>query len=156
MEIGVFLRYLRCFSKIENVQINKMTLDLMRDAMLNMQVLSRTAQIIENSPKNDVDFLFDLNEQQYELQRHILCRTCYVSWNSIVMIFPCKFMSCNYFNGISRSCFHCPKTSSWSMLKRKTTSPFRMDQIHFRPNFIRSTNQPFYAPTVTAIHHLPM
>lgn len=51
----------------------------MRDAMLNMQVLSRTAQIIENSPKNDVDFLFDLNEQQYELQRHILCRTCYVS-----------------------------------------------------------------------------
>lgn len=79
MEIGVFLRYLRCFSQIENVQINRKTLELMRDAMHNMNELSQNAQIVENSAKNDVDFLFDLDERQYELQRHILCRSCYVS-----------------------------------------------------------------------------
>lgn len=79
MEIGVFLRYLRCFSQIENVQINRKTLELMKDAMHNMNELSQNAHIVENSAKNDVDFLFDLDEHQYELQRHILCRSCYVS-----------------------------------------------------------------------------
>ncbi|XP_055326064.1 uncharacterized protein LOC129579895 isoform X2 [Sitodiplosis mosellana] len=76
VEIGVFLRYLRCFSKIENVQISKKTMELMQEVFLNMKELSQNARIIENSVKNDVDFLFELNEHQYELQRHILCRTC--------------------------------------------------------------------------------
>lgn len=79
VEIGVFLRYLRCFSKIENVQISKKTMELMQEVFLNMKELSMNAKIIENSTKNDVDFLFELNEHQYELQRHILCRTCLVS-----------------------------------------------------------------------------
>lgn len=51
----------------------------MQDAMTNMKQLSQNAQIVENSTKNEVDFLFDLNEHQYEFQRHILCRSCYVS-----------------------------------------------------------------------------
>lgn len=80
MEIGVFLRYLRCFSQIENVQINKKTMELMQEASLSMQDLSQRANIIENTARNDVDFLFDLDEHQYELQRQILCRSCYVSW----------------------------------------------------------------------------
>ncbi|XP_031625839.1 uncharacterized protein LOC116342388 [Contarinia nasturtii] len=77
VEIGVFLRYLRCFSKIENVQINKKTIELFEEAKLNIKQLTQGAQIIENSARNDVDFLFDLNEHQYELQRHILCRSCF-------------------------------------------------------------------------------
>lgn len=79
VEIGVFLRYLRCFSQIENVQINKKTMELMQEARQKMKDLSQRAFIIENSARNDVDFLFDLNEHQYELHRHIFCRTCYVS-----------------------------------------------------------------------------
>ena len=51
----------------------------MQEVFLSMKELSQNAQIIENSAKNDVDFLFELNEHQYELQRHILCRTCLVS-----------------------------------------------------------------------------
>lgn len=79
VEIGIFLRYLRCFSQIENVQINKKTMELMQEAKSNMKDLAQRAQVIENSARNDVDFLFDLNEHQYELQRHIMCRACYVS-----------------------------------------------------------------------------
>lgn len=59
--------------------INTKTMELMQEAMINMRKLSQNAQLIENSAKCDVDFLFDLNEHQYELQRHILCRKCYVS-----------------------------------------------------------------------------
>lgn len=79
VEIGVFLRYLRCFSQIENVQINTKTMELMQEAKQNMKELAQRAQVIENSSRNDVDFLFDLDEHQYELQRHIMCRACYVS-----------------------------------------------------------------------------
>lgn len=86
VEIGVFLRYLRCFSQIECVQINKKTMELMQEAIVNMRDLSQRAQIIENSTRNDVDFLFDLNEHQYELQRHILCRSCYVSWQMVLLL----------------------------------------------------------------------
>lgn len=86
VEIGVFLRYLRCFSQIENVQINKKTMELMQEARSSMKELAQRAHIIENSARNDVDFLFDLNEHQYELQRHIMCRACYVSWKDIVSL----------------------------------------------------------------------
>lgn len=79
MEIGVFLRYLRCFSKIENVQINEKSVQLMEEADSIMRQLVQNAQIIGNSTKNDVDFIFGLNENQYELQRNILCRKCCVS-----------------------------------------------------------------------------
>lgn len=73
------MRYLRCFSQIENVQINTKTIDLMQDAVNNIHQLYQKARIVNGSVRNDVDFLFDLDERQYELQRHIFCRTCYVS-----------------------------------------------------------------------------
>lgn len=56
----------------------------MQEAIINMRKLSQQAQIIENSTQsNDVDFLFDLNEHQYELQRHILCHPCCVSIQTV-------------------------------------------------------------------------
>lgn len=53
----------------------------MQETIKSMKELTLNAKVIENCVKNDVDFLFDMNEQQYELQRHIFCRTCYVSTN---------------------------------------------------------------------------
>lgn len=54
-------------------------MELLDEAKLNIKQLTQGAQIIENSGRNDVDFLFDLNEHHYELQRHILCKVCLVS-----------------------------------------------------------------------------
>lgn len=51
----------------------------MQEAIVSMKELTQNAKIIENAARNDVDFLFELNEHQYELQRHILCRECFVS-----------------------------------------------------------------------------
>lgn len=51
----------------------------MQQTMLSMKELTLNANVIENCSKNDVDFLFEMDEHQYELQRHIYCRTCYVS-----------------------------------------------------------------------------
>lgn len=75
----MFLRYMGCFEQIENVQINRQTIDLMQEAIAKMKSLSQRAQIIENSARNDVNFLCDLNEDEYIVQRYILCRTCCVS-----------------------------------------------------------------------------
>lgn len=90
MEIGVFVRYLRCFSQIENGQINKNTIELLEEAMTNIKSLTQQAHIIENSDRNDVDFLSELNEQQFGLQRYILCRTCDVSVKQIIAEFHSK------------------------------------------------------------------
>lgn len=55
-------------------------MELMQEAIHNMKELSMNAHIIDNSAKNDVEFIFELDEHQYELQRHILCRECYVCY----------------------------------------------------------------------------
>lgn len=79
VEIGVFLRYLQCFSKIENVQISAKTVQLMQEANFVMRQMCVDAEIVADTAKNDVDFIFQLDENQFELQRHIYCRNCRVS-----------------------------------------------------------------------------
>lgn len=90
VEIGVYLRYLKCFSKIENVQISEKTVQLMQEANWIMRQLCINAEIVADTAKNDVDFIFELDENQFELQRHIYCRNCRVSKKRRWFIFTRK------------------------------------------------------------------
>lgn len=85
IEIGVFLRRLRIFSEQKNAQINEKTAELLLDAILYIDKLIATADMIQTKTTDQdcVEFLSDLNDQQFELRQYIMCRLCIVSIASI-------------------------------------------------------------------------
>lgn len=94
MEIGVFLRYLHYFSSIECVQISNQTVNLLQATIGQIVDLRNTAEVVEVTDAADVDFIFDLDEHRYELQRYIACHECNVS--VIYLIFDGVFQSTHF------------------------------------------------------------
>ena len=83
IEIGVFLKRLRMYSQRKNVQINEKTAELLLDTILHIDKLIANAEMIPTTEQDGVKFLFDLNDQQFDLRQYIMCRLCIVSFGSI-------------------------------------------------------------------------
>lgn len=80
IEIGVFLRRLRLYSDRENMQINEKTAELLLDAVLYIDKVIANAEMTPDTGNSNVNFLFDLDEQQFDLRQYIMCRPCVVSY----------------------------------------------------------------------------
>lgn len=78
-EIGLFVRHLRYFSNIENVRINRQSVDLLREAHAIIGELFENLQVDEMPDQSVVDLIFDFDERQYCLRRFLECRLCCVS-----------------------------------------------------------------------------
>lgn len=100
MEIGVFLRYLHYFSSIECVQISNQTVNLLQATIGQIVDLTNTAEVVDVIDAADVDFIFDLDEHRYELQRYIACHECNVS-----VIYNFVFSMVFFQNGVSINAF---------------------------------------------------
>lgn len=85
IEIGVFLRRLRLYSKQESIKINEETVKLLVDAVDCIDKLIGNSEKISNTNHDNVNFLFDLNEQQFDLRQYIMCRLCVVSYDAIIL-----------------------------------------------------------------------
>lgn len=93
MEIGVFRRYLHYFSNIECVKISNQTVNLLQATIQSIVDLTNTAEVVDATEEADVDFLFDLDEHRYELQRYIACHECNVSENGVSIELFCAHFS---------------------------------------------------------------
>lgn len=82
MEIAAFLRNLEFFGRNKNLKITDKTIELLETAILSIDQFVARAEIISHSNVDDTDFILDLNEEQYELRRHIMCRLCLVKWKN--------------------------------------------------------------------------
>lgn len=76
MEISIFLRHLKYYGSKKHFQINEKTMELLMDAI---DALISNAKLNDACKQNCVDFLFDLDENHYELRQCIMCRLCLVS-----------------------------------------------------------------------------
>lgn len=76
IEIAVFLRRLRMFS--EQKKINDKTTQMLFHIILDIDKLMANAEIVTTSEPNNVNFIFDLNEKQFDLRQYIMCRLCVV------------------------------------------------------------------------------
>lgn len=78
IEIGVFLRQLRSYSEQEMVKINDTTMELLLDAVDTIDKLIAISTNVPNTDQKNVNFLFGLNGQQFDLRQYIMCRLCAV------------------------------------------------------------------------------
>lgn len=85
IEIGVFLRRLRLYSKQKSIKINEKTVELLVDTVDWIDKLIGNSEMISNTDHDNVNFLFDLNEQQFDLRQYIMCRLCVVSYDAIIL-----------------------------------------------------------------------
>lgn len=77
-EITAFLRNLKLFIGNENLIITDTTVALLEDTILAIDRLVASAEISSYSDSNGTDFVFQLDEDHFELRRHIMCRLCLV------------------------------------------------------------------------------
>lgn len=78
IEVAVFLKRLRMFSEQNNAQINEKTAEMLLDIVVNIDKLIANAEMISPTSSSNVDFVFDLNEQHFDLRHYIMCRLCIV------------------------------------------------------------------------------
>lgn len=78
IEIAVFLRRLRMYSEQKNLQISDKTTEMLFHIILNIDKLMANAEIVTTSEPNNANFIFDLNEKQFDLRQYIMCRLCVV------------------------------------------------------------------------------
>lgn len=79
IEIGVFLRRLRLYSDRETAKVNEKTHALLLDTIDCIDKLIANSEMVgADTNNNNVDFLFDLNEQHFDLRQYIMCRLCIV------------------------------------------------------------------------------
>ncbi|XP_031636300.1 uncharacterized protein LOC116349147 [Contarinia nasturtii] len=76
IEIGVFLKRLRMYSDRKNVQINDKTAELLLDVVVSVDKLIANAEMIPKTGDDNTKFIFDLNDQQFDLRQYIMCRLC--------------------------------------------------------------------------------
>lgn len=78
IEAGIFLRRLRMFSEQESIQINENTTELFVDIIRSVDKLMARGDM--NPTSSDcLDFLFNLDGQQFDLRQYFMCRLCIVS-----------------------------------------------------------------------------
>lgn len=91
IEIGVFLRRLRLYSDRKMVKVNEKTHALLLDTIDCIDKLIANSEMDgADTNNNNVDFLFDLNEQHFDLRQYIMCRLCIVCKKNIIL---CKFLT---------------------------------------------------------------
>lgn len=80
MNLAVFLKDLRSICKQKDVAINGKTCDLLLETVSCIETLIGNVKLQDTpSDENEVDFIFDLNEQHFKIRTYILCRLCPVS-----------------------------------------------------------------------------
>lgn len=84
-EAGLFVRNLQFFSKIENVLISQQLVDLLRDAVGNINTLIENANVIETptEKRGVIDLIFGFDEHEFYFRRYLECRSCGVSKKSL-------------------------------------------------------------------------
>lgn len=82
IEIGVFIRRLRLYSERKNVKVDEKTAELLMDVVILIDKVIANSEIIPKT-NDDINFLFDLNEQQFDLRQYIMCRLCAVSYSKL-------------------------------------------------------------------------
>lgn len=76
IEINVFLRHLRTYADKKKYRINDKTIELL---MNTIDKFIANAEIDNDSDQQNIDFLSNLNENNYEIRQYIMCRLCSVS-----------------------------------------------------------------------------
>lgn len=79
IEIASFLRRLRMYSEQKNLQINDKTAEMLFDVVLNIDKMIANAEMVTTTEPNNANFIFDLNEKEFDLRQYIMCRLCVVS-----------------------------------------------------------------------------
>lgn len=80
IEIGVFLRQMRRYSEQKNIQINDKTTELLLDVVDSIDRIIANSNLIPTTDNRNTNFIFDLNEQQFDIRQYIMCRLCIVSF----------------------------------------------------------------------------
>lgn len=80
LEMGVFLRRLRMFSDQDRPQINEKTTEMLMDMILIIDKLIANSETVPTSDNQSVNFLFNLDEQNFDFRLHVMCRLCIVSF----------------------------------------------------------------------------
>lgn len=79
IDTAIFLRRLRLFSEQKDLQLNGKTTELFMDIIQSIDKLMATTDLA-NAERNDcLDFLFNLDGQQFDVRQHVMCRLCIVS-----------------------------------------------------------------------------
>lgn len=86
IETAVFLKRLRLYSEQKNVQINEKTGELLLAAVDYIDKLIANADMVSTTEPDNVNFIFDLNDQQFDLRQYIMCRLCVVSYENFFFI----------------------------------------------------------------------
>lgn len=94
VEIGIFLRQMQMQSRQGNIQINEKTAELLVEVISCIDQLTANAEMVPTVNKDSVDYLFDLNEDQFDLRHYIMCRLCVVSPRifSATIIYVCDVL----------------------------------------------------------------
>lgn len=103
IEIGVFIRRLRLYSERKNVKVDEKTAELLMDVVMLIDNVIGNSEIIPKTNDDSVNFLFDLNEQHFDLRQYIMCRLCAVSYFELICS---NFQSCSnlfIFKGTNRN-----------------------------------------------------
>lgn len=80
IETAIFLRRLRMFlDQKSTVQINGKTTELFVDVIQNIDKLMATVDMAQTDRNDSLEFLFNLDGQQFDLRQHFMCRLCIVS-----------------------------------------------------------------------------
>lgn len=85
-EAALFVRHLKFFSNIENIQINQQIAELLRIALCDIQQLFNKVEIVETPNQSIVDLIFDFDERVYSLRRYLECQSCCVSEFGLIVI----------------------------------------------------------------------
>lgn len=78
IEIAVFLRRLRMYSEQKNLQISDKTAEMLLDVVLNIDKLMANAEMVATTGPNTANYIFDLNDKEFDLRQYIMCRLCVV------------------------------------------------------------------------------
>lgn len=93
IEVAVFLKQLRIFSEQNNTQIDEKTAEMLLDIVVNIDKLIANAEMVRTISSDNVNFVFDLNEQHFDLRHYIMCRLCSVCIE-LCFLSLCYFLQC--------------------------------------------------------------
>lgn len=91
IDTAIYLRRLRMFSGQKGLQLNGKTTELLMDIIQSVDKLMATGDLAQTDSNDCMDFLFNLDGQQFDVRQHVMCRLCIVSG----VFFCLRFSSSN-------------------------------------------------------------
>lgn len=82
-EAGLFKRHLKYFKEIENIRINQQIVNLLIDIHGYIKDSLENLERMEMPDQDIVKLIFEFDERQYSLRRHLECHSCCVSIVSV-------------------------------------------------------------------------